>query len=67
MWGLIRKRLVELRLDFLASPSLVDIPPVFEFCAVVAPGLVNSGSLVTEKWPPSVSLGFTAISSAAAP
>ena len=55
------------RLDFLAPPSLVDIPPVFEFCAVVAPGLVNSGSLVTEKWPPSVSLGFTAISSAAAP
>ena len=46
------------RLDFLAPPSLVDIPPVFEFCAVVAPGLVNSGSLVTEKWPPSVSLGL---------
>ena len=38
--GLIRKRLVEFRLDFLAfvrvdqtlpSPSLVDIPPVFVF------------------------------------
>ena len=27
----IRKRLVELRLDFLASPSLVDIPPVTSF------------------------------------
>ena len=56
--GLIRKRLVEFRLDFLAfiridqiltSPSLVDIPPVFVFCAVVAPGLVDSGSLVTEN------------------
>ena len=29
--------------------SLVDIPPVFVFCAVVAPGLVDSGSLVTEN------------------
>ena len=38
--GVIRKRLVEFRLDFLAfiridqiltSPSLVDIPPVFVF------------------------------------
>ena len=56
--GVIRKRLVEFRLDFLAfiridqiltSPSLVDIPPVFVFCAVVAPGLVDSGSLVTEN------------------
>ena len=30
----IRKRLVELRLDFLASPILVDIPPVFGLCFV---------------------------------
>ena len=31
--GLIRKRLVEFRLDFLAFPSLVDIPPVFGLCS----------------------------------
>ena len=32
--GLIRKRLVEFRLDFLAFPSLVDIPPVIVFVFV---------------------------------
>ena len=56
--GIIHKRFVELRLDFsafirtdqiLTSPSSVDIPPVFVFFAVVAPGLVNSGSLVQKN------------------
>ena len=49
------------RIDqILTFPSLVDIPPVFGVCAVVAPGLVDSGSLVTEKWPPSgLVLGLT--------
>ena len=52
--GIIHKRFVDflalIRIDqTLPSPSLVDIPPVFVFCAVVAPGLVDSGSLVTEN------------------
>ena len=55
--GLIRKRLVEFRLDFLAFQNWSD-PDFSKFgwhssrlrvCAVVAPGLVDSGSLVTEN------------------
>ena len=56
--GLIRKRLVEFRLDFLAfiiidqiltSPSLVDIPPVFVFVQSLRQALLILVLLVTEN------------------
>ena len=68
--GVIRKRLVEFRLDFLAfirtdqiltSPSLVDIPPVFVFVQSLRQALLIL-VLWYRKWPPSVSLVPTAIS-----
>ena len=56
--GVIRKRLVEFRLDFLAfiridqiltSPSLVDIPPVFVFVQSLRQALLILVLLVTEN------------------
>ena len=52
--GLIRKRLVEFRLDFLAFPSLVDIPPVFGLCSRRARPCCF-WFFGYRKWPPSVS------------
>ena len=57
LW-VIRKRLVEFRLDFLAfiridqiltSPSLVDIPPVFVFVQSLRQALLILVLLVTEN------------------
>ena len=68
--GIIHKRFVEFRLDFLAfirtdqiltSPSLVDIPPVFVFVQSLRQALLIL-VLWYRKWPPSVSLVPTAIS-----
>ena len=68
--GIIHKRFVEFRLDFLAfirtdqilpSPSLVDIPPVFVFLQSLRQALLIL-VLWYRKWPPSVSLVPTAIS-----
>ena len=56
--GIIHKRLVEFRLDFLAliridqiltSPSLVDIPPVFVFVQSLRQALLILVLLVTEN------------------
>ena len=55
--GLIRERLVEFRLDFLAFPSLVDIPPVFGLCSRRARPCCF-WFFGYRKWPPSVSLGL---------
>ena len=51
------KRLVEFRLDFLAFPSLVDIPPVFGLCSRRARPCCF-WFFGYRKWPPSVSLGL---------
>ena len=68
--GIIHKRFVEFRLDFLAfigtdqilpSPSSVDIPPVFVFLQSLRQALLIL-VLWYRKWPPSVSLVPTAIS-----
>ena len=68
--GLIRKRLVEFRLDFLAfiridqiltSPSLVDIPPVFVFVQSLRQALLILVLLV-QKMATECFLGPTAIS-----
>ena len=68
--GIIHKRFVEFRLDFLAfirtdqilpSPSLVDIPPVFVFLQSSRQALLIL-VLWYRKWPPSVSLVPAAIS-----
>ena len=64
--GLIRKRLVEFRLDFLAFPSLVDIPPVFGLCSRRARPCCF-WFFGYRKWPPSVSFGFDRFFIPAAP